>query len=183
MAITFLFPHQLNARHPIIDENKRIYLIESHRHFTDFAFHKQKLVLHHASMHAFADELRKKGKQVTIIPFSSYKKMDELIKLAKGKRIDYITTTDHTLEKQLQRAAKKQTTPLRKYQTTNFFLDEEVVLQDLKEQENLFLFAFYKKQRIRFDYLMEGDKPKGGKWSYDSENRKKAPEKLSLPPP
>lgn len=41
---------------------------------------------------------------------------------------------------------------------------------------------FYIKQRKRFDILLEPDgKPEGGRWSYDTENRKKLPKKIVLP--
>ena len=41
---------------------------------------------------------------------------------------------------------------------------------------------FYKKQRKRFDILMESnDTPVGGKWSYDTENRKKLPKGIHIP--
>ena len=33
----------------------------------------------------------------------------------------------------------------------------------------------------KYDLLMENDKPLGGKWSFDTENRKKLPTSVSLP--
>ena len=41
---------------------------------------------------------------------------------------------------------------------------------------------FYKAQRLRFDILLNSDKtPKGGKWSFDADNRKKLPKDIKLP--
>ena len=41
---------------------------------------------------------------------------------------------------------------------------------------------FYKIQRTKFNILMNKDgSPKGGKWSFDSENRKKLPKDIKLP--
>ena len=43
--------------------------------------------------------------------------------------------------------------------------------------------GFYKEQRIRHKILVsEDNKPIGGKWSFDSENRKKFLRILNLPP-
>ena len=33
----------------------------------------------------------------------------------------------------------------------------------------------------KYNILMDGDKPRGGKWSYDSENRKKLPKNFQVP--
>ena len=42
---------------------------------------------------------------------------------------------------------------------------------------------FYREMRRKTDLLMEGDKPEGGKWNYDSENRKPAKDDLFMPKP
>ena len=40
---------------------------------------------------------------------------------------------------------------------------------------------FYKIVRKKYNILMDDDKPRGGKWSYDSENRKKIPKNFQIP--
>ena len=40
---------------------------------------------------------------------------------------------------------------------------------------------FYKIVRKKYNILMDDDKPRGGKWSYDSENRKKLPKNFQIP--
>tara|TARA_X000000950_G_scaffold108205_1_gene136309 strand:- start:17918 stop:19453 length:1536 start_codon:yes stop_codon:yes gene_type:complete len=40
---------------------------------------------------------------------------------------------------------------------------------------------FYREMRVRTGLLMEGDDPAGGKWNYDSENRKPASDDLFIP--
>ncbi|MEM6498406.1 MAG: cryptochrome/photolyase family protein, partial [Pseudomonadota bacterium] len=42
---------------------------------------------------------------------------------------------------------------------------------------------FYREMRKKTDLLMDGDKPVGGKWNFDSENRKPAADDLFLPEP
>ena len=42
---------------------------------------------------------------------------------------------------------------------------------------------FYREMRRRYRILMEGDEPEGGRWNYDSENRKRLPEDIALPQP
>lgn len=42
---------------------------------------------------------------------------------------------------------------------------------------------FYREMRRKTDLLMDGDKPEGGKWNYDFENRKPAKDDLFMPKP
>ncbi len=44
---------------------------------------------------------------------------------------------------------------------------------------------FYRDQRVRFDILMDGDKPSGGSWNYDHDNRDSPPKRdtLGVDPP
>ncbi len=42
---------------------------------------------------------------------------------------------------------------------------------------------FYREMRRRTKLLMEGDAPEGGKWNYDSENRKRLPKGVTPPKP
>ncbi|WP_082501658.1 cryptochrome/photolyase family protein [Williamsia sp. Leaf354] len=44
---------------------------------------------------------------------------------------------------------------------------------------------FYRDQRVRFDILMDGDKPAGGSWNYDHDNRDAPPKRdtLGVDPP
>ena len=40
---------------------------------------------------------------------------------------------------------------------------------------------FYKLARAKIDILMDNNKPKGGKWSFDEDNRKKLPKGTKIP--
>lgn len=54
----------------------------------------------------------------------------------------------------------------------------------LKPDQQWKLDPLYRSFRTRFDVLMTDDrKPVGGKWSYDQDNRKKAPEHVTFPAP
>ena len=43
------------------------------------------------------------------------------------------------------------------------------------DKKKFFQTAFYKQQRIKMDIMMISDKPEGGKWTYDDQNREKYP--------
>ena len=42
---------------------------------------------------------------------------------------------------------------------------------------------FYREMRRRYNILMEGDVPIGGKWNYDADNRQPPKAGLNIPPP
>ncbi len=78
--IVILFPHQLFENHPLLQKNLPVALIEHTRFFTDFAYHKQKLIFHRATMAAYQAELIKKNVICDIIPILSTKELCALIK-------------------------------------------------------------------------------------------------------
>ncbi|MEM8567480.1 MAG: cryptochrome/photolyase family protein, partial [Bacteroidota bacterium] len=50
MKIALVFPHQLYNDHPAMTGVDKVVLVEEHLYFTQYKFHKQKLLLHRASM-------------------------------------------------------------------------------------------------------------------------------------
>ncbi len=50
-------------------------------------------------------------------------------------------------------------------------------------RKSLRLEDFYRHQRTRLDFLMDGDKPVGGRWNYDADNRQPPPRDASRPWP
>jgi deoxyribodipyrimidine photolyase-related protein len=50
-------------------------------------------------------------------------------------------------------------------------------------RQSLRMEFFYREMRRAKNILMEDDKPAGGKWNYDSENRKKLPAGINVPGP
>ena len=50
------------------------------------------------------------------------------------------------------------------------------------DKKKLFQTSFYKSQRIKFNILIdENQKPDGGKWTYDDQNREKYPKNKTTP--
>ena len=59
-----IYPHQLFAEHPALAGVSRAVLVEEPLLFTHYRFHRQKLVLHRATMKRFAAGLRKRQVKV-----------------------------------------------------------------------------------------------------------------------
>ena len=68
--ITLVFPHQLFKSHPAIANGRTVYLIEEKLFFSQYNFHQQKLVMHRASMKAYAQFLATQNISVKYIEAS-----------------------------------------------------------------------------------------------------------------
>ena len=64
-AASVIFPHQLFEINPLHKTSWPIYLVEEPLFFTQYKFHKQKLVFHRASMKAYQLFLEGNGYEVT----------------------------------------------------------------------------------------------------------------------
>ncbi len=168
-------------------------MVEDELYFGQYPFHKQKLLLHRASMHYYQDFLEKKKYTVSYLDHSKYKSLEKVFNLLNEEEITeihYTDTTDYLVERRLNRFAKKFDIKLIQYETPLFLTSKEELDKTLqKTKSGSYLMAtFYQKQRKRLDILMNPDgSPKGGKWSFDEENRKSLPKnkaeknKLNIP--
>ena len=178
MNIFLLFPVHLFKN---IDKlyDKKIYLIEEPRFFTDFKYHKLKIAYHRATMKSYYDYLKSNSIDVTYIEYNE--NIDQLYSRISNKKVYFYDPNDDILKNRLIKSIKNITIE----QTLNFLVNKEL----LKENLNIFYHnkkynhqKFYKWQRIRLNILIDKDgKPTGGKWSFDQENRKKIPKNTIIP--
>ena len=52
-----------------------------------------------------------------------------------------------------------------------------------RQRGRLLMENFYREMRLRYSLLMDGDRPAGGRWNFDAENRKPAQADLLMPQP
>jgi len=181
--INLIFPHQLFQDHPLLDNTLPFYLIEEHLFFCYYKYHKQKIAFHRASMKSYANYLKGKGKEVIYIeannPLSDIRTF-----LKEGVQIEtihYIDPTDNWLEKRITKFSNR--LKLVQY-SSPLFLNSKKDNASFFRAEKKFFFqtTFYKQQRKRLNILLEEkEKPIGGKWSFDSDNRKKYPKNKIAP--
>jgi len=186
--IGILFPHQLFEKHQIFDNCDQLYLVEEYLFFKQFAFHKQKLAFHRASMKAFEAHLISYNVKATYV--SSYENdadIRNLIKIlaqkSKIKELHFIDPTDEWLSKRIKITCQDFDIKLVSYENP-LFLNSRQELSSFfrKEKKSFFQTTFYKQERTKRNILMDEEKkPFGGKWTFDGENRKKYP-KGKTPP-
>lgn len=175
--IVLIFPHQLFEKHPALNKERPIYLIEHPRFFSLLKFHKQKLILHRASMKAFAALLKKRGYIVHYIEHRNA----QLKKFFSAHPKTYIhcaEVVDYHLEQELKKLGKDW---LVIHQTPAFLTSPADIRELLGKKNHYFMNSFYIAQRKRLGILVKNGKPLGGYWSFDKENRHKIPAGIAIP--
>ncbi len=185
-SVGIIFPHQLFESNPIIDITDEVYLIEEFLFFRQYNFHKQKIAFHRATMKYYNDFLELKGIDVHYIESSNHisdiRCFPDEIKQKGIHSVHVIDPTDDWLRERLKESCSEIQLSI---MDSPLFLNStnELAAFFRKDKKSFFQTTFYKQQRQKRNILMDkSGLPTGGKWTYDSENRKKYP-KGKVPPP
>ena len=186
MEISIVFPHQLYKQNPCLKPNQKVFLVEEWLYFNQFKFHKQKLILHRASMQYYKQWLEQQGFEVIYInaiePNCDIRLLVEYFLQQNISTIYYVDVVDSWLEKRLTDTAKKAGIKLVKYSTPNYLNKLADVADFFDKKKTYFQTDFYTWQRKQRNILLEKDgKPLGGKWTYDADNRGKFPKSETVP--
>ena len=181
--IGIVFPHQLFEQNIIADT---IYLVEEELFFNQYNFHKQKIAFHRASMKFYESYLQSKNINVIYIDaFHELADVRNLITHLKSIHItsfDFIDVTDYLLERRINEACKVHQVQGNKRESHLFLNSSKEIANYFSDKKRMFQTDFYKNQRQRRNILIDNDqKPIGGKWTYDDDNRLKYP-KGKIPP-
>ncbi|NHA68130.1 cryptochrome/photolyase family protein [Phycicoccus flavus] len=188
--LRLVFPHQLFESLLEEPQGTRFVLVEDDLLFRHQPFHAQKLVLHRASMRLFADRLREKGFDVDVIETDTRRKtrtrLTEYLADADPDEVRLHDVVDDWLLRDVRRAfhdAKVDLAP-EDVEETPCFLTTRPQLTEWFDSHRARMASFYEWQRQRLDVLVEGkghDRPVGGQWSFDEDNRKKLPKGHDVP--
>jgi deoxyribodipyrimidine photolyase-related protein len=184
-SLTLIFPHQLFRQHPGLQKDAHVLLVEDYLFFRQFRFHKQKIMFHRASMRAYADMLRTKGYHVSYLESSELTSPEDVYAwIAKHAYTDIhiADPVDDWLMRALNQAEKKYAFTVYQYESPGFLNTQGHIKEFFHNQKRILMHDFYVWQRKRLGILCdEHNRPLGGKWSFDHENRKKLPRDISLP--
>ncbi len=182
---TLIFPHQLFDPHPCLKKNRPVYVIEDGLFFgTDphhpLKFHRQKILLHRASMKAYAERLEENGWIVHYVEAGAA--MERY--LPRGIDTFYLADpVDYLLERRLRRHTSRTGQKLCIVDTPMFLTPPDWFNPWFDGRKRYFMADFYVAQRKRLNILVDSaGKPVGGKWSFDTENRKRWPKNMEPPP-
>ncbi len=186
MTVSLIFPHQLFHKHPAVQAKDPIYLIEEELFFNQYKFHKQKIILHKASMHAYAADLTARGLMINYIAADN--KLANLTQffqhLSKEGvlKVNTCFPNDNWLKKRIDNIASKNNIIINWIEGPDFLCTQEEITTFFKEKKHYHQTDFYIYQRKKLNILIdEKNGPVGGKWTFDADNRKKLPKDILIP--
>ncbi len=185
-SVAIIFPHQLFENIAMLAKADAVYIVEECLFFKQYNFHKQKLVFHRASMKFYESYLQENKLLVNYI--DSTNSLGDIRKLIPHlaqngvTQIHYYDTTDNWLEKRIISKSKENNVELHQYSSSLFINTKEENEAYFKDKKKYFQADFYTHQRKKLNILIdENQKPIGGKWSFDAENRLKYPKDKKVP--
>jgi deoxyribodipyrimidine photolyase-related protein len=193
MEATVIFPHQLFRPHPAVQSGRRIWLIEDPLFFGSDRYwplrvHWQRLLLHRSSLQAFAEELRAAGHDpVRVSCPAEPSTTGEVLAAALPKEVTslhVVDPVDDVLSRRLVRWTHARQIALVVTPSPNFLTPLEQRHEHFGGGRKPFMARFYAQQRQRLKLLLEPDgSPRGGRWSFDEENRRKLNSRVVVPAP
>lgn len=187
-TVNLVFPHQLFEKSVLLDNDYPIYLVEEWLFFHQYPFHKQKIAFHRAAMKCYTDYLNGIGKEVIYIEaIEDQSDIRKLIPRLFKKGIEQllcIDPVDDWLSQRIKSAAETYNIKIQVYDSPLFLNTREDLSHHFKKgRKKYHQTKFYMEQRQQRNLLLETNgKPVGGKWTYDTDNRKKYPAKKTPPP-
>jgi len=189
MKTAFLiYPHQLFEDIDRLKSSDIVFIIEEPLYFSEFKFHKQKLVLHRASMQKYKQYLEQNQITVEYIEFHQLAKTESIANILRQYKIEAVEiydVVDDWLGSKLSKALSLVSIHLSIHNSPMFLISESEFREFFEARSGArkyWMNDFYIWQRKRLNILIDKDnKPIGGKWSYDTENRKKLPKDIIIP--
>jgi len=181
-----VYPHQLWEKNEAVSAADIVFLVEDPLFFTQYRFHAQKVLLHRASMTEFMQRCERLGKQVQRIESKSISHSGEIGAILKSKKIKRafaVEPTDDWLTRRVSAGCRDAQVGLEWLPDHSFVTPVEVMQQWAENRKHYHFTDFYMQQRKRLGLLLDANgKPVGGKWTFDTDNRKRLPKGTVVPP-
>lgn len=183
---------QLNINHSWfkeINSDVTYLMMETLEEATYVKHHIQKIVGFFASMRNFANLLQKKGHHLFYIKLNdahnheNFKTNIETIFEKNGfDKIEFLYPDEYRIDNQLNKIVSKIHCPIEFHDSEHFFTQRDELKLFFENKKSFLMETFYRQMRKKHYILMDGDKPIGGQWNFDADNRKKLPKSIHIPP-
>lgn len=184
--VALIFPHQLFEQHPALQKKRQVFLVEEWLFFRQYNFHQQKIMLHRSGMKFYDSYLKEQNYKVDYIDTTDerndIRKLIAYLSQQKVTSIHIADVVDCWLTKRIRSACKKHSIKLTVYASPSFMNTMDEVADYFSKKKTYFQTDFYIHQRkLRKILLEDYNKPTGGKWTFDADNRMKFPKKEIVP--
>ena len=152
--------------------------------------HKKKIAFLFSAMRHFAEELRQHGYSVEYVKLddndntgSLQGEFERCVRRFRPNKAVVTFPGEYRVLKNIQAWRTNVDIELEIREDQRFLCSSADFASWAGGRKQLRLEYFYREMRKRHKILMNGGQPEGGKWNYDSDNRKSAPETLRIPSP
>lgn len=185
-SVKLILGDQLNIAHPWfekVDENVLFVMMEV-RSETDYVKHHiQKVVAIFDAMRKFSEVLKSKGHHIHYISINDSENKPTITENLKWicskyavKELHYQLPDEYRVDQELLQLEEKLGIPVHTSETHHFLTTREEFGEFFKGKKNFLMENFYRYMRVKHQILLGSEnKPIGGKWNFDQENRKKVP--------
>ena len=179
--IGVIFPDDLATNNKVlstIDKADPLLLYEPCDTFYQINHHKHKLVFLISSLRHWKKVLEKDYLNIIHIKVSKDRKFDLMHELeilhekTQFKILNVTQPSDHGILTQLMFFGSKHNVKLKIHPDTKFIDSIDGFSEWSKDKKSLVQEYYYRWLRKKYNLLMEGAKPLGGKWNFDKENQK-----------
>ena len=185
-SVKLILGDQLNRFHPWFEkvDSEVLFVMMEVRSETDYVKHHiQKFVSIFDSMRKFAEDLKSNGHHVRYISINDSENkptftenLNSICSKYAVKELHYQLPDEYRVDQELKQLEKKLGIPVHVSETHHFLTTREEFGDFFKGKKTFLMENFYRHMRVKHRILIEaGNKPIGGKWNFDQENRKKVP--------
>ena len=165
-----------------------VLMVEVAEETTYVPHHKQKIAFILSAMRHFAAELRDEGLSVDYVrlddPANAGSFTGELIRAVARHAPDRIVVTEPgewRVRRMMDDWPQRLGIPVEIREDDRFLCSRSAFAAWAQGRKSYRMEFFYREMRRRTGLLMEGDEPAGGRWNFDSENRKALPAGMRPP--
>ncbi len=176
---------QLNASHSWyqkVDDDVLYVMFELKQELTYTTHHIQKVCGFFQAMREFSNTLHSGGHEILYLTLNEtigYRDithlLDHLIDRYHIKSFEYQLPDEYRLDAQLNDYCKTLAISFQRYDSEHFLTQRDDLEQFFQGKKTYLMENFYRHIRRKHDILMDGSKPAGGRWNFDSENRRALP--------
>lgn len=152
--------------------------------------HRKKVAFILSAMRHFAEELRADGWRVEYVRLDDEDNCGSLngelkraVERLDASRVVVTAAGEHRVVAMQEALADEVGAPVEVRADDRFIVSREEFADWAEGRKRFLMEDFYRVVRRKTGLLMEGDKPAGGRWNFDKENRKPAEQDLFMPKP
>ena len=181
-------PERLSSLRDLDRARDVVLMAETRSELTYVRHHKQKIVQTLSAMRRHAERLEAAGATVRYVryddPLNTGTLPGEVARALRDQpfaRVVMTATGEHRLEGAFDVLERELAIPFERREDDRYICSRGEFYDWSRNRATLTMEFFYREMRRKTGLLMDGGKPAGGRWNYDTENRKRLPAEMLAP--